>query len=370
MKIVLVGPLPEPINGCSYANQVFCRLAGSAGHVVSKINTATSDISGRQGSMFSWRKGIAFLQTYRRLPQLFRADVVYCTPGQTYFGLLKYAPFLILTRMLHIPYVLHLHGNHLGAHYASLQGIRRRVFHYLVANASAGIVLSDSLRANFDGLLPSDRVHVVANFAGDQLFSLSPFPKSDSRLEIVYLSNLMREKGIVDLLDALSRLKRAGVPFSARIAGHVEDEVKTDVQARLTSLSPEVKYIGPVVGDAKVRLLQQSNVLVLPTYYTMEGQPIALLEGMATGSILVTTRHAGIPDIVDESNGYLLAPHDVGALAKCLERIAHNLPGELMRVSRHNMESAARLYTEQAFAEKILEVLDKAVRKCRKVRSR
>ena len=39
---------------------------------------------------------------------------------------------------------------------------------------------------------------------------------------------------------------------------------------------------------------------MLPTYYKMEGQPISILEAMATGNVILTTRHAGIPDVVTD----------------------------------------------------------------------
>ena len=53
-------------------------------------------------------------------------------------------------------------------------------------------------------------------------------------------------------------------------------------------------YIGIVNGKAKKNLLEWGNVFVLPTFYKMEGQPISILEAMATKNLVVTTNHAGI----------------------------------------------------------------------------
>jgi glycosyltransferase involved in cell wall biosynthesis len=361
MKILLAGPLPDPMNGCSYANAVFYGRCSDAGYSVLVVDTNIPVISGNQGERFSIRKTIGFLRAYRGLPGVALADVLYLTPGQTFFGLLKYAPFMSLAKLLRKPYVIHVHGNHLGDHYAQLEGIKRRLFHYFVSGAAAGIVLSESLRANFNGLLPTNKVFVVENFAGDSLFTTPLAAKSSARLEVLYLSNLMREKGILVLLDALLLLKEQSVPFHARIAGHLETGITTEVEQRLARLAPEVEYVGPVRGQAKLDLLNEANVFVLPTYYTMEGQPISLLEGMATGNIIVTTAHAGIPDIVGESNGYLLPTRDAHALAACLREIASDLPANVRRFSKHNRDVAAVRFTETAFSGKILDVLSQAL---------
>lgn len=362
MKILLVGPLPEPMHGCSYANQVFERMARRAGHAIRTVNTSTSIISGIQGDVFSLRKALSFLRVYRSLPLVIWSDVLYLTPGQTLFGVLKYAPFMTLARWLRRSYVIHVHGNHLGKHFFQLRGWKRRIFHHYVAGARSGIVLSNSLRENFNGLLSPDRVYVVENFAANELAGQDAGDKPRDMLRVLYLSNLMREKGILELLEALRTLKRRGVDYQAYIAGRLEEGIESEVRAFFDELSPEVVYIGSVSGQNKIDILRCSNCFVLPTYYTMEGQPIALLEGMATGNIIVTTRHAGIPDIVDASNGYLVAVRDTEALTNCLLAIAGNLSSELDRVAQHNIDVVASRFTEQKFSSGIIHVLEDALK--------
>lgn len=323
------------------------------------INTNTAEINGEQGHRFSWRKAIAFLHTYAGLKKVGKADVVYLTPGQTFFGLLKYAPFMLACLLLRTPYVIHVHGNHLGTHYAQLGGMKRCIFHYFLSRAAAGIVLSASLRANFHDLLPASRIFVVENFAGQDLYALPQPAKPQDMLRILYLSNLMREKGILELLDALSTLQAQGITFHATLAGQLEAGIGPEVQSRLHKLGNAVHYAGLLSGQAKADALRQANVFVLPTYYAMEGQPISLLEGLATGNIIVTTRHAGIPDIIDESNGCLVPVRDSSAIAEVFADIAADIPAHLARYSAHNMAYAASRFTEKSFTDGILAVLQR-----------
>jgi glycosyltransferase involved in cell wall biosynthesis len=357
MRILLVGQLPPPIHGSAYANAVFLKHSARRGHVVRTINTNSTRIFEVEGARFSMIKALRFLRTYLRTPLVATSDVIYMTPGQTFYGLLKFAPFVLLARLLGKPYVLHIHGNNFGRQYRTLRGFRKRLFRHLVTSASAGIVLSPSLRQNFDDLIPADRVFVVENFAGDELRTGGLPEKPANRLELAYLSNLMREKGIFDLLDALADLKRRGIDFRARIAGNIEAGLEATLQERFSSLAPEVEYLGALQGQSKIDLLWSSNVFVLPTYYSMEGQPISILEAMATGNIIVTTNHAGIPDIVDGSNGYLLPKREPAALAACLARIAGNIGPELARVSATNVRKIAEGFSELTFADKLLAIL-------------
>lgn len=357
MNVLIVGPLPEPIDGCSYANQVLLRLLRGRGHSVETVDTAARIISGQHGR-FSLKKASAFLLTYLGLPRVVRAEVVYMTPGQTFFGLLKYAPFMALARLLRKPYVIHLHGNHLGTQYARLGGIRRWFFLRCVRNAAAGIVLSESLRSNFDGLLPPSKVFVVENFAGDALFAPPAAEKPADQLRILYLSNLMRDKGILVLLEALRQLRSRGVAFHARLAGQMESGIGAEIRQALGQLGDSTEYLGPVHGEAKRQVLEEANVFVLPTHYPMEGQPISILEGLATGNIIVTTRHAGIPDVVGLEHGFLVPIQDATALADAFASVSANLPDAVARFSGPNRAYARTRFTEKAFVDRVFAVLE------------
>ena len=64
---------------------------------------------------------------------------------------------------------------------------------------------------NFKGLLPKKKIFIVENFVGDDIYKgVNERNKKTDILRIVYLSNLMEQKGILDLLDALIFLDKKG----------------------------------------------------------------------------------------------------------------------------------------------------------------
>ena len=96
--------------------------------------------------------------------------------------------------------------------------------------------------------------------------------------------------------------------------------------------------------DIKGRLLS-ADAFVLPSVTAengdMEGFPVAILEAMAAGLPVLTTRHGGIPEIVDDGvTGLLAAERDVDGLADAMHRIARDrsLADRLGRAAREKVE--------------------------------
>jgi len=358
VKIGLIGPLPDPINGCSLANQTFLKYLVNHSYDVKTINTNIDvDIQGVQGE-FSWSKLIKFIKVYLEILKVFGVDIIYMTPGQSFWGIIKYAPFIILGSLLNKPIVMHIHGNYLGTQYKILKGWKKNIFKFLISKATAGIVLSKSLKDNFKDLLNDEKIFIVENFANNELVSQSVLEKNINSLEILWLSNLMNEKGILDFFHALIILKQKNILFHAKIAGKIEEGLDSAIYSKLDELGDCVEYVGIVKGQEKIDLLKRANLFIFPTYYTMEGQPIALIEAMATGNIIITTYHAGIPDIINSTNGYLISPQDPDLLSKKIEFVSQNLHAEMKRISIHNQIYVKEKFTEQVFAEKILNVIN------------
>lgn len=359
MKILIIGPFPKPINGCSLANEVLLKQLTLKEDVsVDRINTNTNNISSENVGKFSFGKVFSFFKSYKLIFSIGKFDIIYTTPGQTFYGIAKYIPFYFCCLLLRKPYVIHIHGNHLGNEYIALKGIKKKLFSYYIKRASAGIVLSNSLRNNFNNLLHNDKVFEVENFAENELIQNTFLIKKKDKLRLVYLSNLMEEKGVIDFLDCLILLKKKGIDFIADIAGKIEDESEVLISKKFEDLNGFINYHGVIFGEAKVKLLEESNVFILPTYYRMEGQPISLIEAMATGNIILTTSFSGIPDIITSDNGYFVEAKNPESIFDALVNINDNLEKQIDQFSSSNIEYVKSYFTESQFADKILNVVN------------
>ena len=359
MKILMIGPFSPPLSGVSIANDNLIEGLHKD-HTVDKIDFSSSAIKEDIGK-FSFSKVVASLRVYLKVFKIPRSDFIYMTPGQTFYGVLKYAPFILLSKLLGKKTIVHVHGNYVRSQYEKLTGIKKKVYKSLLSIFDKGIVLSPGLRGNLSPFLSADSIHVVFNFVEDnirQSIHVEDIAKKNvSALNILFLSNLMKQKGILDLLESLTILKAKDIPFKAVIAGAIDEETKNDVNSYLDQLKGHVTYPGVIKGEEKVRTLLGSNVFVFPTYYEMEGQPIALLEAMSTGNIIITTEHAGIPDIFKPGiNGFYAKKQNPDDLANELERIAINL-GEYRDMMLSNHLETKKNFTLEKFVKGVENVI-------------
>jgi glycosyltransferase involved in cell wall biosynthesis len=185
--------------------------------------------------------------------------------------------------------------------------------------------------------------------------------KNYGELRVLYMSNLIREKGILDVLDSLLILKKEGVPFKAEIAGHIEKAIEDLVREKLTLLGDQVRYYKEVRTALKKQVLVNANVFILPTYYSMEGQPISIIEAMASGNTIICTPLTGITDIINERNAIFVERENPAGIAEKLKELSKDLP-KLREVGQYNATFAMERFRLDVFGGKIYELLKEACR--------
>jgi glycosyltransferase involved in cell wall biosynthesis len=359
-KILLVGPFPDPISGVSLANKVVKEvLDNTKDFKVYFINTSYPTFQDAVGS-FSFHKFFFFLKLNLKVLKIFNTDIVYITPGQTFFGITKYALFILIASLLKKELIIHVHGNFLGTQYHQLKGLKKKIFYFLISKFTKGIVLSYSLRNNLLPFLEEPKIFVLPNFAEDYLFK-EVKRNANPKLNIVYLSNLMEEKGVFFLLETLKELEKRNIIYEAKIAGNIDDDLKEKIIQKINALK-NTNYIGVVYKKEKKELLDWSTIFVLPTFYKMEGQPISIIEALATQNVIIATEHAGIPDIIkSDINGYLVNPKSSNSILAPLLFLNDN-KYKINEISDFNREYFINNFTVRNFAEEIIKILNASTR--------
>lgn len=177
---------------------------------------------------------------------------------------------------------------------------------------------------------PAARKLRLVNYGIDtRFFRPGASRTEDGPLRIVVVASLADYKGHEYLLEALHRIRRAGVDFACDLVG--EGPLRGDIQRRIARLAiaDRVRLLGAQPRDAVRELLDRAHVKVLPSVVTetgkMEGVPNALMEALAMEVPVVTTDISGISElVVDGENGLLVPQRDSGALARALERLARD----------------------------------------------
>ncbi len=362
MKLLIIGPFPPPITGNSLANKVILEnLSEYFPHYkVNFINTSYPTFKEDIGK-FSLKKVFVYTKQYKEVYKIFKSDKIYITTGQTFFGVLKYAPYILLSKFLNKELIIHIHGDYLWQEYNKLTDYKRKIFKSLISKFDKGIVLSKTLRRNLKSFLPENKIFELPNFVEDYLFDIDiekKLKENFDELRIIYLSNLMKEKGILDLLEALLILKEKNIPFKSKIAGNIDNSLKNKIFEYLDRLKENVEYLGVVSGNKKKELLEWGNTFVFPTYYKIEGQPISILEAYATGNIVLTTNQGGIPDIFEETkNGFYIEKKNPKSISNTLQNISLNIEN-LRYITKQNYLTAKGKYTVENYIKNFKNILN------------
>jgi colanic acid/amylovoran biosynthesis glycosyltransferase len=185
------------------------------------------------------------------------------------------------------------------------------------------------------------KVHVVRCGLDESFLDQQPTPVP-SAPRIVNVGRLNEQKGQLLLIEALGQLKARGLEFELVLVG--DGELRAPIEARLAELNlgNNVSITGWVSSDRVKQELLSSRALVLPSF--AEGLPIVLMESLALGRPVVTTRIAGIPELVDDSCGWVVAPGSVAALVDALSELLSLDSGALAAKGEAGAKRVRRLH--------------------------
>jgi peptidoglycan/LPS O-acetylase OafA/YrhL len=221
--------------------------------------------------------------------------------------------------LLRVPVVVHMHGADFMPFYrglpvwlrAPLGAVLRRAAHVVVLGAAWRRFLIADI-----GVAPG-RVSVLANGVPQ------PHPPPDTAMagspRLLFLGRLGDRKGVPELIAALGTPSLRARDWKAIIAG---DGNPAPFQAMISwyRLGDRVQMPGWLGREKASALLAQSDIFILPSHH--EAMPVAVLEALAAGVAVITTRVGTIPEFLqDRTNALLVAPGDIAGLAAAIETL-------------------------------------------------
>ena len=151
----------------------------------------------------------------------------------------------------------------------------------------------------------------IANLAVDPVFL-----KYSDKVKIIYVGRLIAGKGIIDLIDAVSLIKKKDWILFIVGGGPQKEEIKKYIDKK--SLSQNIVMLGEKVRNEAMKLLSLSNVVVNPSY--SEGLPTSIIEASMFGKAIVATDVGGTNEIVkDKVSGLLVKPKNIIELKNGIE---------------------------------------------------
>lgn len=226
------------------------------------------------------------------------------------------------------PVISLVHNLHSSERRPVWQNAVYRVIEKLYLKSVDGFIFNsetthDSVRA----LVGDSKPYLIATPGGDRLGRLTPERVRQRAVEtgplrLLFLANATPLKGLHVLLEAL-RLQTSDIRLDVVGSLTVDPKYAEEMQdfSIVHGLSSMVSFLGVLDGAVLIEKLQESHVLVIPSFY--EGFGIAYLEGMAFGLPAIGTTAGAIPQLItDGEDGYLIVPGDSETLADRIKILA------------------------------------------------
>jgi len=155
--------------------------------------------------------------------------------------------------------------------------------------------------------------------------------KSANNINILFAGRLIKEKGIVELIEAMSYVRS---DFTLLIAGVVDDDLGNlkIMKDAIDGNIKNIKFIGFLNNLPEI--LPQIDIVILPSKYR-EGLPRILIEALAYGKCIITSNAPGAnATVINGLNGYILDKVTPDSIAKCINLIDNIFIGNAEEYSK------------------------------------
>lgn len=356
-RIFFIGPKSRPITGQSNCYQALNEYFGESQFFYLHEST---------------RLILREIHSYYREYISKRPSVVYLSFSRSLKGFLRDFLFLLPCFITSPRLIFHLHGSDFETFVQNLPFPISWIYKRVLKKVDTLIVLTDSMIENNSFILdlnPKIKLKTIPNFyprSFDDLSKSECLDYSKGReLRLLYFSNILYSKGIIDLIFAVTRcVEELGLNLSLSIAGnfmadaYIDGEVMESYFSDLIKDKSYIQYIG-VVSDVsdKTEIFRKSDVIVLPTYYTVEAFPLTLIEGMATGNAIISTKHNGLDGVFPKKSGIFVRPKMTRELEDALCSFANNYE-KLLEVKKFNFDHSRNNLGIKNHIRQISEILE------------
>jgi glycosyltransferase involved in cell wall biosynthesis len=233
----------------------------------------------------------------------------------------KFIVFIIGKYIFRKKIIYHIHGGGFQIFYEKSNNLSKRLIRHLLGYADIILCLSLSWMKYFEQNFKTKKLILLPN-AIDYPVKIKTNTNKDV-ITFLFFGLICDAKGIFDLLEVISKNKEIyRGKIKLLIAGNGEVQHMKDLiyKHRIEDI---VEFLGWISNNEKMRVLNNSDVYILPSYN--EGLPISILESMSYGKAIIATNVGGVPEIVrNKENGLLISPGDLNQIELAIGHFLEN----------------------------------------------
>ncbi len=249
-----------------------------------------------------------------------KPDIVHLNTSLEPKSFWRDAAYLLVAKLLGKRVVYQVHGGELPQLFFNGNSVLTAFLRQLLTWPDAVVLLASVEYQAYAAFTACKQLSVIPNAIALPDNAEKSFDHEPIRLG--FIGRLANNKGALEAVQALALLRQTGleqVHLTIAGSGPAEAEIRNLVSS--LALSDAVTFAGALFGAAKEEFWRQTDIFVFPTYHR-EGLPYTVLESIAFGTPMITTRVGAIPDVIQDGvHGVFVEPHDAQAVADALRAL-------------------------------------------------
>lgn len=297
-RIVMIAPFGGPVNGVKVlSNQIANYFAIEPGYKLNIIDTAQAK-SPEDFGKFNFKKLFDLRRLLSKMRKISSDDFVYMNFSPSGFAF--YRDYLLLNYVLRKTknVTLHLHANGLEK--------KKHFFGNKKFNVLKCIVITQH---QFDVLSFIKHRVLLPNALKDFYKNKIRLHKNTQQIQVLFFSNLSREKGTKRLFEFCQYCTKHKLPYKIFICGGVLDAYSKKLLQKIMELkNNNIQILNPIQSTRnKMQLFEKSHFLLFLSDPYYEVYPLVYIEALMNGVSIITTPQYVANEVVSENNGVLIA---------------------------------------------------------------
>lgn len=313
--IILVGPVAPPIGGVTRWTALVADELNEQHVMHSVVNTSPrrrrlDGQSALERVLGGFRSTLGAAAKLIQRGRAHRPTAVHIASSGR-ISLIRDIVMVLIAKGLGSKTVLHLHHGRMPK-LVQQRSYERLSMHLLASLLDTLIVLDSNSAAAASRRWPNLSVKVIANPVPEQTVAEDREPQTAK--EILFLGWVVPNKGVEDLLAVWTELAPEFPEWQLTLTGGVADDYRDQLVQKYSA--ERWHLTGEVSHQTAMSKLAHAELLVLPSY--SEGFPNVILEAMSFGKAVVASDVGGIPAMLSQGEGLLVAPGQQAELKKAL----------------------------------------------------
>lgn len=313
MKIVITAPSLDEHRNVSGISTIVRQIMEFSGHEYAHFKAGRED-GENAGAVWLLKQAALPIRFFARILQE-KPSLVHINTALTDLSIWRDAALTRAAKLTGRPIVLAVHGGKfLMNDFESSQ--LERVTENMLRAAKAVIVYSDLERVEVERRWKGLNIKILPNAV--PLPDITGNDRDNPKPVIIFFGRLHESKGLDEIVKACRSLRSSGFDFQFNCFGDGPSKEVFLGQMREV-LGDRFYYGGVITSGEKWKQFAASDIFLLPSIYG-EGLPMAILEAMASGCVVVASEMASVASVIDDGiNGHLVEPRNTEQLVSRLK---------------------------------------------------